>query len=82
MHNLLASARTMSRELTRLVREIARDLKPALTHLENVLDVLNKNEDNLDESLRAIAPFARVFASALGNGPWWDTYIYNMPPAR
>ena len=56
------------------------DLKPALNHLENVVAVLNKNEDNLDNSLRLMKPFYRVFASTLGNGPWFDTYIQNLPP--
>jgi phospholipid/cholesterol/gamma-HCH transport system substrate-binding protein len=28
-----------------------------------------------------MAPFYRVFANTLGNGPWFDTYIQNMPPA-
>ena len=42
--------------------------------------MLNKNEDNLDNSLRLMAPFYRVFANTLGNGPWFDTYIQNMPP--
>ena len=66
-------------ELTALVRQSRADLKPALTHLENVLDVLNKNEDNLDNSLRLMAPFYRVFANTLGTGPWFDTYIQNIP---
>ena len=56
------------------------DLKPALTHLDSVVQVLNKNEDNLDNSLRLMAPFYRVFANTLGNGPWFDTYIQNLPP--
>ena len=56
------------------------DLKPALTHLDSVVGVLNKNEDNLDNSLRLMAPFYRVFANTLGNGPWFDTYIQNLPP--
>jgi hypothetical protein len=42
--------------------------------------VLNKNEDNLDNSLRLMAPFYRVFANTLGDGPWFDTYIQNIPP--
>jgi phospholipid/cholesterol/gamma-HCH transport system substrate-binding protein len=28
-----------------------------------------------------MAPFYRVFASTLGNGPWFDTIIENFPPA-
>ena len=80
IHDLLTSTVTLSRELTLLVRQSRADLKPALTHLENVVNVLNKNEDNLDNSLRLMAPFYRVFANTLGNGPWFDTYIQNFPP--
>ena len=80
VHNLLVSTSRMSAELTALVKQSRADLKPALAHLENVVAVLNKNEDNLDNSLRLMAPFYRVFASTLGGGPWFDTYIQNMPP--
>jgi len=80
VHNLLVSTSGLSKELTTLIRQSRADLKPALEHVENVLAVLNKNEDNLDNSLRLMAPFYRVFASTLGNGPWFDTYIQNLPP--
>ena len=80
VHALLESTSLMSKELTVLVRQSRADLKPALEHLDNVIAVLNKNEDNLDNSLRLMAPFYRVFASTLGNGPWFDTYIQNLPP--
>jgi phospholipid/cholesterol/gamma-HCH transport system substrate-binding protein len=81
VHNLLVSTTRLSKELTALIEQSRADLKPALTHLDNVLAVLNKNEDNLDNSLRLMEPFYRVFASTLGGGPWFDTYIQNMPPA-
>ena len=80
IHRLLVSTSTLSRELTALVKQSRDDLKPALTHLKSVVDVLNKNEDNLDNSLRLMAPFYRVFANTLGTGPWFDTYIQNFPP--
>ena len=81
IHRLLVATSELSRELGALVRESRADLKPALTNLENVVQVLNKNEDNIDNSLRLMAPFYKVFANTLGNGPWFDTYIQNMPPA-
>jgi phospholipid/cholesterol/gamma-HCH transport system substrate-binding protein len=81
VHRLLVSTSTLSKELTLLVKQSREDLKPALTHLDNVVAVLNKNEDNLDNSLRLMAPFYRVFANTLGTGPWFDTYIQNFPPA-
>ena len=81
IHRLLVATSELSRELSALVSESRADLKPALTNLENVVQVLNKNEDNIDNSLRLMAPFYKVFANTLGNGPWFDTYIQNMPPA-
>ncbi|GAA2010572.1 MCE family protein [Nocardioides kribbensis] len=80
VHRLLVSTSTLSRELTTLVRDTRSDLKPALDQVEDVLAVLNKNEDNIDNAIRLAAPFYRVFANTLGNGPWFDTYIQNLPP--
>lgn len=80
IHNLLTSTSVLSKQLTGLVRNSRTDLKPALEHLATVVDVLNKNSDNIDTSLRLMAPFYRVFANTLGNGPWFDTYIQNLPP--
>ena len=80
VHDLLVATSQLSIQLTGLVRDTRADLKPALDHLGNVVDVLNKNQQNLDNSLRLMAPFYRVFANTLGNGPWFDTYIQNLPP--
>jgi phospholipid/cholesterol/gamma-HCH transport system substrate-binding protein len=80
IHNLLRSTSQLSVQLTALVRQSSGDLKPALTHLSDVVAVLNKDSDQIDQSLRLMAPFYRVFANTLGNGPWFDTYIQNMPP--
>jgi phospholipid/cholesterol/gamma-HCH transport system substrate-binding protein len=80
IHNLLHSTSELSVQLTGLVRRSRDDLKPALTHLAAVVAVLNKDSDQIDQSLRLMAPFYRVFANTLGNGPWFDTYIQNMPP--
>jgi phospholipid/cholesterol/gamma-HCH transport system substrate-binding protein len=81
VHNLLVSTSQLSQELTTLVRQSRADLKPALQHTANVLAVLEKNQENLDQGIRLLAPFYRVFASTLGNGPWFDTIIHNFPPA-
>ncbi|HET8663795.1 MAG TPA: MCE family protein [Nocardioides sp.] len=80
VHDLLTSTSQLSRELTALVKQSRGDLKPALTHLSSVVDVLQKNSDNIDQSIRLMGPFYRVFANTLGSGPWFDTYIQNMPP--
>ncbi len=80
VHNLLTSTTELSKELTALVQQTRADLKPALDHLASVVDMLRKNQENLDNSLRLMAPFYRVFANTLGTGPWFDTFIQNLPP--
>ncbi|MGC4110901.1 MAG: MCE family protein [Nocardioides sp.] len=80
IHELLTSTSQLSTQLTSLVRQSRTDLRPALNNLSDVVDVLNKNADNIDQSIRLLAPFYRVFANTLGNGPWFDTYIQNIPP--
>jgi phospholipid/cholesterol/gamma-HCH transport system substrate-binding protein len=80
IHRLLVTTQTLSQEISTLVAETRADLKPALRQLDSVLDVLVKNQENLDNSLRLMAPFYRVFANTLSNGPWFDTFIQNFPP--
>jgi phospholipid/cholesterol/gamma-HCH transport system substrate-binding protein len=80
IHNLLVATSQLSVQLSGLVDNTRADLKPALDHLANVVDVLRANQNNLDNSLRLMAPFYRVFANTLGNGPWFDTFIQNLPP--
>ena len=80
IHNLLVATSNLSKQLTGLVQDTRADLKPALDNLQGVLDLLNSNQENLDSSLRLMAPFYRVFANTLGNGPWFDTIVQNFPP--
>ena len=80
VHNLLVATSQLSQQLTGLVQDTRADLAPALDNLDAVVDNLNANQENIDNSLRLMAPFYRVFANTLGNGPWFDTIIQNFPP--
>jgi phospholipid/cholesterol/gamma-HCH transport system substrate-binding protein len=80
IHRLLVSTSSLSQQLTALVAQTRADLKPALDGLETTVALLLKNQSNLDESLRLMAPFYRVFTNVLGSGPWFDTWIANLPP--
>ena len=80
IHRLLVSTVTLSQQLTGLVRDNRAAIRPALANLEQVLATLRANQDNLDRSIRLLAPFVRVFANTIGNGRWFDTYIQNIVP--
>jgi len=78
IHRLLTTTTTLSEQLTALVRENRANLKPALDNLRGVSAVLKKNQANLDLALPRMASFVRLFANNLGNGRWFDTYVWNL----
>lgn len=78
VHDLLVSTTDLASELTAIVSDSREDLKPALGHLETVIAVIRKNQDNIDNSLRLLAPFYRVIANVVGTGPWFEAYIINL----
>jgi phospholipid/cholesterol/gamma-HCH transport system substrate-binding protein len=82
IHTLLTTTTELSNQLIALVRENRATLAPALQSLRGVVTVLRKNQDNLDAGIERLAPFVRLFANNLGNGRWFDTYVWNLtsPP--
>jgi phospholipid/cholesterol/gamma-HCH transport system substrate-binding protein len=44
--------------------------------------MLQRNQDSLSDGIKKLAPFARLFNNAVGNGHWFDNYICGLlPPA-
>lgn len=80
VHNLLISTSRLSRELSGLVRRTRTELGPTLDDLNAVVSVLLKNQDNLDQSMRLLAPYYRAISNTTGNGPWIDLWMQNLPP--
>jgi phospholipid/cholesterol/gamma-HCH transport system substrate-binding protein len=79
---LLTGTQQLSLQLQGLVADNNQQLRPALEQLDRVAAILQRNQDNLGKSLQEMAPFYRLFANALGNGRWFDTYICGLlPPA-
>lgn len=78
IHTLLTTTTDLSEQLIALVRENRAQLAPALANLRGVVQVLRANQDNLDAGLAKLAPFVRLFANNLGNGRWFDTYVFNL----
>jgi phospholipid/cholesterol/gamma-HCH transport system substrate-binding protein len=78
IHTLFTNTSAMAQQITGLVRDNRADLKPALDQLTKVLAVLQKHEQDLGNTIDAMAPFTRLFANVLGNGRWFDSYIENL----
>jgi phospholipid/cholesterol/gamma-HCH transport system substrate-binding protein len=78
IHELLVNTSSLAVELSGLVADDRAKIGPALSNLHAVLALLQKNQDNLDQGIKLLAPFVRVFANNLGSGRWFDTYIQNL----
>ena len=77
---LLTGVQALSAQLTGLVGDNEATLRPTLVSLNGVLTTLQQNSANLENGLRLLAPFIRVFNNVIGTGRWFDAYICNLDP--
>ncbi|MFC9245610.1 MCE family protein [Streptomyces sp. NPDC057136] len=78
IHVLLKSSVALGIQLSGLVQDNEKEIGPALSNLNAVVKLLERNQDSLNRSIKLMAPFARVFTNTLGNGRWFDSYIQNL----
>lgn len=77
---LLNGTRQLSAQLAGLVADNRAQLRPTLDKLDEVTDILQRNQDNLSRSLALLAPFTRLGTNATGNGRWFEGYICGLLP--
>lgn len=80
IHDLLTGAQALSTQLSGLVADNTAALKPALSQLDTVTDLLSRQNENLEKSLAAAGPYFRLATNALGNGRWLDAYLCGLLP--
>ena len=86
---LLDNTIELSRQLVGVVRDNEKTLGPMLEHLGNVVDILDRNQKNLDDVITGLYVFIRGEVDATGAGPWFDgtainatnPFTVNPPPA-
>lgn len=69
----------LARELRGLVRDNQATIGPALQNLDTVVTLLRQKQDDLATTVHRLAVFARVFNNTIGSGPWFDSYLGNVP---
>jgi len=78
--NLLDGTRKLSQQLSGLVADNKDQLQPTLETLSRVVELLQRNQDNLANTIKNEATFVRLFTNAVGNGRWFDSYICGLLP--
>lgn len=77
---LLTGTRQLAEQLSGLVADNSATLRPALTELDQVTAVLQRNQDNLNRALALAGPYYRLVGNTLGNGRWFDVYLCGLVP--
>ena len=77
---LLTGTRSLAQQLTGLVADNQAQLRPTLETLGRVVDVLQRNQDDLAATIKNEAVFIRLFSGAVGSGHWFDSYICGLLP--
>ncbi len=74
---LLNNTSALAIQLKGLVDDNNAQIKPALEHLQNVVDILDKNQKTLDETITLLYPTTRNLIDVVGSGGWYDATIIN-----
>lgn len=77
---LLTGTVQLSQQITGTIQENHAALHPALTNLHRVVDILQRNQGNLEKTLSTGSVFVNEISDMTGNGPWFDNYIQNLIP--
>jgi phospholipid/cholesterol/gamma-HCH transport system substrate-binding protein len=78
IHNLLVTTNELARQISGLVADNRAKIGPALTQLRQVVATLQRDRDNLERTVQAMAPFLKAFSNVLGNGRWFDSYLNGL----
>ena len=76
---LIDNSLALSREVRGLITDNEEQIEPALANITQVVDLLRARQDKLAQTVHNLATFARVFVDTIGSGPWFDSYLANVP---
>lgn len=75
IRSVITGTGELSRQLRGLVRDNQGQIGPALAQLDRVVDVLQRREKDLDETLRLAEIYGREFTNVGGSGRWFDASL-------
>ncbi|MBF6438362.1 MCE family protein [Nocardia cyriacigeorgica] len=74
---LIVYVNGLAQQLSGLVADNEAQLQPALDKLNSVLDLLQRNRDNISQALDGLGPFAAALGEQVGSGPYFQAYVVN-----
>ncbi|NKY53183.1 MCE family protein [Nocardia vermiculata] len=78
LSQLIVYVNQLAIQLTGFVNDNEAQLKPALDKVNSVLQMLQRNKDNLGKALDALGPYAAALGEQVGSGPYFQAYLSNV----
>lgn len=78
--DLLANTSAVAQQLSGLVDDNEQELAPTLTQLNKVTQMLERNRENLEKSLKGLAKYQLTQGEAVNNGFYYNGFASNLLP--
>lgn len=78
IHSLLVGTNDLANQLSGLVADNHAQLQPTLSKLRGVVAILQRDRDQLAQTIQQLGPFVNAFANVVGNGRWFDSYLSGL----
>ena len=82
LESLTTNVSAVAQQLSGLVADNREQLRPTLDRLNRVLELLERNRDNLGGALVGASKYARTLNEALGSGPFFQAFVANLVPGQ
>jgi len=79
---LLVRVRAVSDELRGLAQDNAATTGPMLAQVDRVLETLNANYANINDSISGLRPYVTQLGEVVGSGPFFSVLLQNITPAN
>lgn len=80
INQLLTGTVALSQQITGTIQENNATIGPMLTNLHNTIDILRRNQGNLERAFATMGQFTTEYADLTGSGRWFDVYVQNLIP--
>lgn len=82
LDRLAAHVSAMSRQITATIAENRQTLTPALTKLNEVLEVIDNRKEKVQVSIKQLNQYAMSSGESMSSGPFFKFYIVNLLPGQ
>lgn len=80
INQLLTGTVALSQQITGTIQENKATIGPMLNNLHRTIDILRRNQGNLEKAFATMGQFTTEYADLTGTGRWFDVYVQNLLP--